>query len=102
MNLRVMRKLVIPGIAVGAIMAGAPAALAATPSVATPAHASVPASAAWYYYSNYPTYRACNSEGFYLEIDLYAIGNYKCVEAELDGYTTVWDLYYQLGHPPGS
>jgi hypothetical protein len=102
MNLHVMRKLVIPGIAAGAIMAGAPTALAATSSAAVPARASAPAASAWYYYSNYPTYRACNSEGFYLEINLYAIGNYKCVETELDGYTTVWDLYYQLGHGPGS
>jgi hypothetical protein len=97
-----MRKLAIPAIAVGAVMAGGPAAMAATSSAAMPAHASASASAAWYYYSNYPTYRTCNSEGFYLEINLDAIGNYECVETGLDGYTVVWDLYYQLGHGPGS
>jgi hypothetical protein len=100
MNLRVMRKLVIPGIAVGAIMAGAPAALAATPSsAAMPAravtNADTPALGPWTYYSNYPTHAACNGAGDWLEIHK-NIYDFECVEMELDGYTTVWDLYFRI------
>lgn len=117
------RKIIVPAIAAAAVLGGTSAALvvtsaATTTAAQTPARAAVvaaparPASAGgtitladatWYYYSNYPTYDACNSEGFYLEIDAYAIGNYKCVEVEgYQGDFFVWDLYYQLGHAPGS
>jgi hypothetical protein len=117
------RKIIVPVITAAAVLAGTSAALAARSATAvtavaeTPAHvaAAAPASpasavravttvsSAWYYYSNYPTYRACNSEGFYLEIELYAIYTYKCVEVEgYQGDFFVWDLYYQLGHPAGS
>jgi hypothetical protein len=109
MNL--LRKVITPAFAAAAVLGGTSAALAGTSAaaVAAPAHsasagvAAIPAAAAWYYYSNYPTYRACNSEGFYLEINLEAISSYKCVEKEgYGGAYTVWDLYYHLGHPPGS
>lgn len=89
--------LAIPALAVGAMVTGAPAAQAATSSNA------VPANAYWYTYSNYPTYNACNAEGFYLEVNRHSIINYRCLEEEvLNGYTTVWVLQYQLGQPPGS
>ena len=91
-----VRKLVIPVLAAGAILAGAPAAMAATSSSAAPANAS------WYTYSTYPTRIACNAEGFYLEFNRHSILNYRCLEMELDGYTTVWELQYQLGQAPGS
>jgi hypothetical protein len=99
MKMRVMRKLVIPGIAVGAIMAGAPAALAATSSAAVPARAvaaaDAPALGPWTYYSNYPTLATCNGAGDYLIIHK-NIFDFSCVETELDGYTVVWDLYFRI------
>jgi hypothetical protein len=99
MNLHVVRKLVILGIAAGAIMAGGPAALAATSSAAVPAGAvntaGPRAPGPWTYYSNYPTHTACNGAGYLLESQ-HNVFDFKCVEVELDGYTTVWDLYFRI------
>jgi hypothetical protein len=88
--------LAIPALAVGATVTGAPAAQAATSSNAVPANSS------WYTLSNYPTYIACNAEGYYLEVNRHSIQNYRCLEEILlNGYTTVWVLQYQLGQVPG-
>jgi hypothetical protein len=55
----------------------------------------------WYYYSNYPSSSACDGGGLVLALHDYAIGNYKCVEVTEASYV-VWDLYFALGHYPGS
>jgi hypothetical protein len=95
--------LILPAVAVGAILAGAPPALAATSSPAAPTTAlstsavhvsAVPDIGPWTEYkppTNSPTQKACQGIGTTLHV-----ATYKCVEYEFDGYTTVWNLWFRI------
>jgi hypothetical protein len=99
----VTRKLILPAVAVGAILAGASPALAATSSPAASATASstsavhapaAPDEGPWTEYqppTDSPSRKACQGIGTALHV-----ATYKCLEYEFDGYTTVWDLWFRI------
>src|SRR5579875_810951 len=93
-------KLAAPAIAVAALVAGAPAAMATTTSAASVSSAAHPAvqnspdsGPHWAYYNTYPTYAACSSAGS--TIGLANAWRFECVETEgIGGAYWQWDLYF--------
>jgi len=101
--MKLLQKLAIPAIAVGAALAGAPAAMAATSSAVGPAALSAvrvtnsPDSGPhWEYWNTYATEAACSTEGSELGVsDGMA---FKCVQTEgIGGAYWQWDLYFWVG-----
>jgi hypothetical protein len=99
--MKVKRAIAIPALAAGALMAIAPSAMASTSATSATSASAIPATATWYSQYSYATEVACNQEGYQLWMN-HKVLTYRCVEIELDGYTTAWLLQYQLGIPPGS
>jgi hypothetical protein len=103
--MKVKRAIAIPALAAGALMAIAPSAMASTSassaSSAISTTSAIPAAAYWYSQYSYATKVACNQAGYSLWLN-HKVLTYRCVEIELDGYTTAFLLQYQLGIPPGS
>jgi non-ribosomal peptide synthetase component E (peptide arylation enzyme) len=119
--MKLARKVILPAVAAGAILAGAPAVFAATTAGGTVVAAEAPHAAAhltaadraaataspmvpsafkWLYWGTYPTLHACNAEGDHLVL-AYSIEFFKC-PAYSAGYYIDYELWVVLGMPPGS
>jgi hypothetical protein len=75
--MKLAQKLAVSAIAGTALLCGTPAAFAATSSAA---QAVTPDVYKYLYYSSYPTYKACSTEGRYLQIHVNNSYLWKCPE----------------------
>lgn len=80
--MKLTQKLAVSVIAGTALLCGAPAAFAATSSAAQPVanRPLTPDVYKYLYYSSYPTYKACSTEGRYLQIHVNNSYLWKCPE----------------------
>jgi hypothetical protein len=101
--MKLAQKLAVSVIAGTALLTVTPAAFAATSSAAQPVANTAlrPAAYKYLYYSSYPTYNACATEGRYLQIHINNSYLWKCPEYN-EGDYFIYKLYVVLGHPPGS
>jgi hypothetical protein len=90
--MKLAQKLAVSVIAGTALLCGTPAAFAATSSAAQPVANTAPALYKYLYYSSYPTYKACSTEGRYLQIHVNNSYLWKCPEYN-EGDYFIYKLY---------
>lgn len=93
--MKTAQKLTVAVITAAALVAGAPAALAATGQAGHPAAAgtaATPDAFKWLLYGSYPTQHACKVEGDYILLHKNNSYTFSCVEFT-EGDYFIWKLY---------